>query len=630
MANHIFLKNLKSIENTKIKELLENHQYNKIPTIVNTNGYNIDYDGVLLHNTTSPLGEAKGIFDKAQSGNQKINIVYGLGLGYLFQLTAKHTNGMVILYEPNIDILHFSLNLVDFSQDFSNKNVYLFCDLKEMTTFINNISKRDSKIDILSVESYRQMYKDTFFEDVKQIELSYGSTILDYSFKRKRLYQTTLNTVLNIPAILNETPINVLEGKYKNDVAIIVSAGPTLGENIELLKKYQENATIFSVGTAVKTLVKNDIKPDFLCIIEAYDCSAQVADVDVSDMNIILEPYTNKSIHNLPAKKKFLHFSENMPICDYLSKIIELDISGYHTQGTVSFMALNSAVNMGFKKIILVGQDLAYIDGQCYSKDSAYEDLVCKYNEETKKFEITPKDFEKYADALCKTDNISIKHKIAIDRLAILNGSMYTIKSVSGAMIPTEAGYASFIKHFADYAQSIDGVELVNTSLKGAQIDGFENKSLEEAFKNLTSLKVDKTEVEYTYEVEKIILGFEQSIKELSSKIEKCNESGKLISKLMMEIKRDKSVTKEKLLKIKTLIEAYTKMNDVSDRTNSLFMYSTSAEEMMLNDYLKTVKGYNEEVLLKTTNELKKYFETSKIKAERIKNTIKANLEAIR
>ena len=87
-----------------------------------------------------------------------------------------------------------------------------------------------------------------------------------------------------------------------------------------------------------------------------------------------------------------------MPINHYWAEIANLNIDEYWSKGTVSYTALNCARLLGCSKIILVGQDLAYIEGQCYSKDSAYKDLTCSYNKEKDKWEITAKDFEAFAN----------------------------------------------------------------------------------------------------------------------------------------------------------------------------------------------------------------------------------------
>ena len=76
---------------------------------------------------------------------------------------------------------------------------------------------------------------------------------------------------------------------------------------------------------------------------------------------------------------------------------------------------------MGCEKLILVGQDLAYIEGQCYSKDSAYKDLICGINPETNAWEIMAKDFDAFVDAINKMYELS---KDELNQLG-MNGKKY-------------------------------------------------------------------------------------------------------------------------------------------------------------------------------------------------------------
>ena len=69
------------------------------------------------------------------------------------------------------------------------------------------------------------------------------------------------------------------------------------------------------------------------------------------------------------------------------------------TKGTVSYTALMSAFIMGFEKIIITGQDLAYKDGLCYSRDCHFGELDCVFDEKEKQYKIIAKDFEKFSKA---------------------------------------------------------------------------------------------------------------------------------------------------------------------------------------------------------------------------------------
>ena len=604
--NKILEQNIDALKDKKLGEVLRTYVYNSKPILTTTNGYNVIYNEIHLHSIKNPLAESISVFEQVNNNQNSIHIIYGLGLGYLFQIASKESKGLVVLYEPNLDILHNSFTYVDFTNELSKNNVFLFTDFDRLLNFLQDRIDKETNAEILSLASYRKMYNDTFQEHTKRLELLYGSVILDYGFKSKKIRPVMINILNNIPQLLKETPINKFENLYKDKTAIIVSAGPTHLKNIETLKKYQNNAIIFSVGPAVKTLIKNNIKVDYLCIVESLDCSRQVEGLDLSNINLILEPYTNPKIHALNTKNKLLHVSSNMPPNEYFASIANIDTHNYSTMGTVSYMALNSAVNLGFNKIILVGQDLSYIDGQCYTKDSVYEDLVCKLNPETNKYEIIALDMEKFAYSISSATDSKKRMEVAIRRLKSLNSVLYSVKSIDGKFVPTEAGYASFIQHFENYVKSLEGIEFINTSLKGALIKGFENKSLEEAMADSSAIQKPEIECGVEYDSEKFykeLSSLRLELEKYKSDIEEC---GKLLSRLTMDCKRNKSVDKDKLLKIRKLIETYTLMD------NKVFKFLTVEEDTILSDYLKTVVTYTDRNTPIVVAHLKDYYETIK------------------
>ena len=204
--NKLFEKNIGLLKDSSLKESLEKYNCEEQPILTQTTGYNLQYKGIALHNTTNPLQESKNTFDNLKNDENAIHLIYGLGLGYLFQIASNLSKGVVVLYEPNLDILYTTFSLVDFSGDLSKANVYIFTDLEKMQKFLVEISNNDSYIEIASLPSYRELYKDVFDTQIKSLELTYGSVILDYSYKQKKLYGATYTTVKNLPELIKEIP----------------------------------------------------------------------------------------------------------------------------------------------------------------------------------------------------------------------------------------------------------------------------------------------------------------------------------------------------------------------------------------------------------------------------------------
>ena len=117
--NNIFEKNInalktKGIKEEKLADKLLSYILTDAPQLVRENNcYNFLYKGKLLHNPQSPLGEAAEIFSMCENTPVTIHLVYGLGLGYLFQVVSAKSQGTVILYEPDLNQKLYHTQLLD-------------------------------------------------------------------------------------------------------------------------------------------------------------------------------------------------------------------------------------------------------------------------------------------------------------------------------------------------------------------------------------------------------------------------------------------------------------------------------------------------------------------------------------
>lgn len=627
--NNIFTKNLEalSIKNPKLTQTLQAYIPTDMPQLVQNNGaYNILYKEKLVHNQMNPLAEANEIFSRAENTPVSIHVVYGLGLGYLFQFASLNSKGAVILYEPDLNILWTTFRLVDFSNDILKQNVFVCSNLDELSEAIHKKSSTKNTPVLLSLPSQRE-YDLTCFENlVRKLNEIVGMYSLDLKYAQQVFYPSLKMLVNNIPSLLNELPLAHFKNAYKGKTAVIVSAGPTLDKNIEFLKKYRDRFVLFTVGTAVKTLYANDIKPDFLCIIETYNSARQVEGLDLSDVNFITEPYANPALRSFKYKNIFSHISSNNPINQFWAKVCNENEEEYLSKGTVSYTALNCARLLGCSKIILVGQDLAYIEGQCYSKDSAYKDLSCEYNKETEKWEITAKDFEKFALAISPNPNPDIRRWVAQSRLDNLNKSLYYVKGIQGDMVPTESVYATFIGPLQEYTNLYKDCKYINTSLVGAQIDGFENLPFEEAIAD--SEPIGNIELKISSKPNKELI-----LKNVKAKLEelKCGlttiEEGKRISKsINNDLKRYRSVNSDVLKTLKKLSVNYVSLTEVFSKKSEMFSFITMADKVELDYEMKMLQDFNTENVSRLNEKMTLFYNNAEARINEIERLINESI----
>ena len=609
--SNIFEKNINALA-SKDKELaskLVSHIVTDLPQLVQTNGfYNLVYKNIHLHNPENPLQEALEIFSQAQNEPVSIHLVYGLGLGYLFQVASQKSAGTVILYEPDLNILKIAFTFVDFSGDILKNNVFIASTLEKAGEYIYKKSNTKNIPLMLSTMAYRNLDEDKFNNLVAELQRMVGSYGMDLRYTRQKFYPLLRKMIMNMPSFVHEIPLAEFKDFYRGKTGVVVSAGPSLDRNIETIKKYRANIVLFVVGTAMKTIAKHDITPDFLCIIEANDCSKQIAGLDLSGVNFITEPFSHPNLRSFRFKKTYTHISANQPVNFFWKDIAGINIEEYWSKGTVSYAALNCARILGCSRIVLVGQDLAYIEGQCYSKESAYKDLVCSFNKESNKWEITAKDFDNFCASLSNSPDSEARIKTAKKRLQDLNNSLYYVKGIRGDMIPTESVYAAFIRPLKEFAEHFNDREYINTSLLGAQIDGYKNMPLEEALKGTSPIENRELVSDFRYDVEKIKENIKAAVENLKTAEVKIHEGEAFVKSLKNELKRHRAVNQEILKSLKKLSMNYYELSNVFAKQNLLFDFITTAERIDLDYEMKMLKEFTPDTVGNITEKISIYY----------------------
>lgn len=623
--NNIFEKNINalSIKDSELAKKIVTHNVTDVPKLVQENGfYNLFYKNTYLHNIQNPLQEAQEIFSMAQNEPVAIHFIYGLGLGYLFQVAALNSKGTVILYEPDLNILKIAFTLVDFSNDILKSNVFIADTLEKCSDYIHQKSNTKNTPLLLSTNSYRKLDEDGFNNLVKELQGIVGSFLLDLKYTKERFYTLAVNTLNNIPSLINDIPLAEFKDKFLGKTAVIVSAGPTLDRNIETIKKYRDKIVLFVVGTAAKSVIKHNIKPDFVCVIESYDCSKQLENLDLTDVNFITEPYSHNNLRKFNFKNTYLHMSSNLPVNSLWSEIAGVKTDEYISKGTVSYMALNCARILGCKKLVLVGQDLAYLEGQCYSKNSAYKDLECRFNKDLNKWEIVARNFDEYCASLANVSDYEKAKNIALKRLSDLNNSLYLVKGINGDMIPTESVYAAFIKPLTEFTKMFEDRTYINTSMVGAQIDGFENMPLEKALSDAEIIDDRNLVSEFKYDLDFIKNNLASMVQELDVAIEKLNEGQKYLKSLKNDIARYKNITVEVLKSLKKLSVNYLDVSYTYTKQSDLFDYITTSERINLDYEMKMTKELNYQSVSNIAQKLFVYYDHSSKRAVAVKRLL--------
>ncbi|EAL4608369.1 DUF115 domain-containing protein, partial [Campylobacter jejuni] len=252
---------------------------------------------------------------------------------------------------------------------FDMKDMFEYLSLYEM--FVNNVY-------------YKKFYEDIWHKADELCEKNIKIVIRNLGLNLTISFQCYSHLLQNIPSMLGSIPFQRIlsERKNKFDNAIVVSAGPSLTKQLPLLKAYQDKAVVFCADGALSMLEKEGVVPDYVLNIDFEDLPLRFFKNKQNKLSLnILSCATHPSL---------VHFLDNKSVIlrdDPLYQSFNLNDFGYIDTGThVSHFSYTLALALGFKNIIMIGQDLAFDEkGNSHSKGFDFGE---KFEEEHKKYKL--------------------------------------------------------------------------------------------------------------------------------------------------------------------------------------------------------------------------------------------------
>ncbi|EAH7723113.1 motility associated factor glycosyltransferase family protein [Campylobacter jejuni] len=302
--------------------------------------------------------------------------IYGIGNALLIKNLSKHYKHLFI-FESEIELFILALSVIDLSEELYSGKIYL-ADIEEERVDIQLLILFDMK-DISEYLSLYEMfvnnvYYKKFYEDIwhkadELCEKNIKVVIRNLGSNSDLSFECYSHLLQNIPSMLESIPFQRIlsERKNKFDNTIVVSAGPSLAKQLPLLKAYQDKAVIFCADGALSMLEKEGIVPDYVTNLDFTDLAMNFFQnkENKTSLNILSCATHPNVVHSLKAENCMIVLRNKA-----LYQRFNLNDFGYIDTGThVSHFSYTLALALGFKNIIMIGQDLAFDEkGNSHSK----------------------------------------------------------------------------------------------------------------------------------------------------------------------------------------------------------------------------------------------------------------------
>lgn len=334
---------------------------------------------------SSPYLKEKRIFTNYHHNMDKLFpylLVMGVGLGYHIELLMRNCDiKNLVIIDEDYCFTKISMHFLDWRPIFE---FYSKTKGYQLSFFISKNAINLSKITINALFKqfpylqyyipYYLHYNSNFFQEFKEAYLAkthLGYTGLGfYDDEILSLDHTIQNINNNREIFLGNKSLP------ENSSVFIVGTGPSVDKDIEIIKKFRNQAIIISCGTALKIFEAHNIIPDFHMESERpprmYEYIAENISLEfLKQVNFIGLNVIYPKVLSLFKSAKIVFRNNDCGSTIVPDTFPKLD----HCNPTVVNAAVTFTSELGFNNIYLFGTDMGYKDeSNHHSQYSSYND----------------------------------------------------------------------------------------------------------------------------------------------------------------------------------------------------------------------------------------------------------------
>ncbi len=518
--------------------------------------------------------------------------ILGMGnLNYLKELNqAADESAQVLLYEPLFSVFYKQLCSVDLEELFGERTIALIVEgINEdgLERIIRAMLQGD-RVPLMKyfiLPNYVELcleQVENFLKLMKEHSHSYFVGVGTKMFFRNKLAENFYSNVRYMRTgykaiqLLNTIPADI--------PAFVVSAGPSLNKNIHELKRAKNKSFIIAVDTAIKPLVKAGIVPDMFATLDGIKPVELVEQEEAKEIPLLAKLNSTKGMLDYHTGKKFFIY-DGFRYAAELFAINGKKLEGLPSGGSVATLAFSLACHLGFRKIIFVGQDLAYTNNKSHADGTFKEEMP---EEDTKDFIMVPGNYEEEVPTLSNLD-----------------------------------GYRKWFGEYIEWWERGHEVEFINATEGGARIEGTTLMPLKEVIDKECVKEVDigacidslepafnqeeqEKILEYFHDTPKQIHGLillAREGKKIYRQLDKLCQAGNMdkraYRKLLKRVKKNREKI-EKNVHFDLLINSMVQAEQII-RTGQYFKYDTAEEEGLElarqgKEYMELLEGYTKAI----------------------------------
>ncbi|WP_025707322.1 motility associated factor glycosyltransferase family protein [Paenibacillus graminis] len=394
-------------------------------------------------------------------GDLNIILLYGFGQGIsIADLVEMYPDRLLFVYEPNEENFHDSLKTMDLTLILEHPNLYFLAVGKsQLIALFHSLSTHMRKdMAFVALRHYLEHTADSL-QDIKKKFEEYSETFDSNKLTRNLFRRDWIrNSMYHMAGMLSSPSIKEFYKEYENATAVIIASGPSLQADIEWVKRIKPHALIISAGSSIQALVKNGIAPHLATLLDGGVINNKVfADPAALKAPFLFVSSSYYGISDKKDKHKIHAIVKNDEVAQYYMGI-EADEAEIIPTSTVTGTAIQAAVWLGVKRIVMMGQDLSFPNKKYYADGVGHSEL-----------------------------NILN---------AMVENSDHKLLSVQGNYNATSSAFMSMKDGLEKLISSFPDIEFINSTRNGAVIEGTLWKPIEQVYELLAEEIIDQRAIE--------------------------------------------------------------------------------------------------------------------------------------
>ncbi|MBO5238286.1 MAG: motility associated factor glycosyltransferase family protein [Lachnospiraceae bacterium] len=344
-------------------------------------------DIIPLNSTYHPTHEAiRYTLQFCQEPKDSTVLLFGFSNGKVIEqmLSEECPVSKCIVYEPSISIFKKAL------EEFDLSTVLLDTQLMILVEGINGNQLEYILNDVIDYRNWRHFsfkmlsqYQELFSKECRNVfdifSRIYDNKSADMNTLIHFAQSGMINEIKSLQWMMDCKTLDGMIGKFPADMPyIIVAAGPSLERNVEILRQVKGKAFIVCVDTAVPFLLKRGIIPDMVCTVDAQKGTKYFEGLELHNLPIAISTDSDYRALELIGEVNPIYMSITNDFYKKLFNEKGSTIGYFDGGGSVATVCFQMGIEIGFKTIILMGQDLAFTDKKAHAGmgDLQEEDLV--------------------------------------------------------------------------------------------------------------------------------------------------------------------------------------------------------------------------------------------------------------